>query len=874
MANEIRDAFNTVYVDGPSGSATQPQKSDIRSQVGGAIQTQFDGLKALTDAIPAIAVQADEAVDTANDALAIAITGIQPPKASVRILMTTNVVIASALENGDTLDGLTLATNNRIALTGQTAPAENGVWVVQASGSAVRSTDMDASSEIAAASFTVDAGTHASETWGCSTPAPITVGTTALTFVRSASASPTTAEVIAARGGSATLGGRLDASLDSLKDTLTQHLGRVADPTTTTGGASSGTFMFRDPVTERLPLSVVRVMPRVSGNIILKQLRLNVLTGTYSQIAAATVAATTGTGLNVFTPANFGSWIFEPGDWLGWSHTTAVGAVSPETFPDGGADFVGAGDVTSFTLASAHNGVGFTYQINADFGGFVQTVSAMAFDGQQDTIDDLIGPADYVLGRQSAPITGSGTALNYSHIQNTPAPYDQVLDELFIWLPGATSIFHLRRYGAPSGSPGSLSFPLLASVALRARAVGLNHFTQADFGLFPVAKGEYLGGFAPTTGGGNPANTAETDEGNGFFQVSGETNPLVTTTPVTAFRLQWQFKLRPAGPRASAVAFKALEARVTALEGSASTILNCYGDSMTAGSGGTAYPTQLATLLGRAVNNRGVGGQRAPDIFSRWGSFPILVPALTIPTSGSVDFTVSGFNGAFDQADPINENNTAGSGTTFSGVLAGVPGVLSRVSGTYPGSYVYRFTRTGSGSAVSVIAGENFFIDMSDNRDQSIPIFWAGRNSIGLQNISGQSSSQQFDKVIAWHERAIALLKGTTNTRRFLIMGPSNRNDEYSGSAATVVGAALTGSQSYDVIMQIENELRQKWPRSFVNQRGYLVSKYDSGTPQDVIDHGRDVPPSTKRADLLHYNTSGYGDVATVLAARIAQFGY
>ncbi len=65
------------------------------------------------------------------------------PKAAVRVASTANVVIATALENGDTLDGVTLATGNRVLLKDQTAPEENGIYVVVASGAASRSTDFD-----------------------------------------------------------------------------------------------------------------------------------------------------------------------------------------------------------------------------------------------------------------------------------------------------------------------------------------------------------------------------------------------------------------------------------------------------------------------------------------------------------------------------------------------------------------------------------------------------------------------------------------------------------------------------------------------------------------------------------------------------------
>lgn len=51
MANEIRDAFNTVYTDGPIGNPSQPAKSRIRQEVGGVIQQQVDGLKSRIDTL-------------------------------------------------------------------------------------------------------------------------------------------------------------------------------------------------------------------------------------------------------------------------------------------------------------------------------------------------------------------------------------------------------------------------------------------------------------------------------------------------------------------------------------------------------------------------------------------------------------------------------------------------------------------------------------------------------------------------------------------------------------------------------------------------------------------------------------------------------
>lgn len=70
------------------------------------------------------------------------------PKEAARVASTANVDIATGLENGDSIDGTTLVTGDRVLLKDQTAPEENGIYIVVASGAASRSTDFDSLSPI------------------------------------------------------------------------------------------------------------------------------------------------------------------------------------------------------------------------------------------------------------------------------------------------------------------------------------------------------------------------------------------------------------------------------------------------------------------------------------------------------------------------------------------------------------------------------------------------------------------------------------------------------------------------------------------------------------------------------------------------------
>lgn len=111
------------------------------------------------------------------------LTGLQW-KTAVRVATTTNGVLATAYENGDTIDGVVLATGDRILLKNQTAQSENGIYVVAASGAPTRATDSDTGAELVSATVFVREGTTNSDTqWTCTNDA-ITLGSTNIVFAQ------------------------------------------------------------------------------------------------------------------------------------------------------------------------------------------------------------------------------------------------------------------------------------------------------------------------------------------------------------------------------------------------------------------------------------------------------------------------------------------------------------------------------------------------------------------------------------------------------------------------------------------------------------------------------------------------------------------
>jgi len=112
------------------------------------------------------------------------ITGIKT-RIICRAASTANVVIASALENGDTLDGVTLVTGDRVLLKNQSTGSQNGIYTVVASGSASRDTEFDVITELAGQLVIIQEGTVNADTiFLCTTDTSATLGSSTITFTK------------------------------------------------------------------------------------------------------------------------------------------------------------------------------------------------------------------------------------------------------------------------------------------------------------------------------------------------------------------------------------------------------------------------------------------------------------------------------------------------------------------------------------------------------------------------------------------------------------------------------------------------------------------------------------------------------------------
>lgn len=110
-------------------------------------------------------------------------------KQAVRVVTITNVTLSGGAPNS--VDGVSLSLNDRVLVTGQSSAVQNGIYYVTtvgsgANGTWARSTDTNTTGELLSGTIVMvtEGSTYADTQWKLITNDPITIGSTALTFVQ------------------------------------------------------------------------------------------------------------------------------------------------------------------------------------------------------------------------------------------------------------------------------------------------------------------------------------------------------------------------------------------------------------------------------------------------------------------------------------------------------------------------------------------------------------------------------------------------------------------------------------------------------------------------------------------------------------------
>ena len=125
-----------------------------------------------------------QAQDAATKAYVDAVKQSLDIKDSVRVATTANITIATTLNVGDVIDGVTLVDGDRVLVKDQSTASENGIYT--AGSSPVRAVDANTSAEVTSGlfCFVTEGTTNGDNGFVLTTNDPITLDTTNLTFAQ------------------------------------------------------------------------------------------------------------------------------------------------------------------------------------------------------------------------------------------------------------------------------------------------------------------------------------------------------------------------------------------------------------------------------------------------------------------------------------------------------------------------------------------------------------------------------------------------------------------------------------------------------------------------------------------------------------------
>lgn len=291
------------------------------------------------------------------------------------------------------------------------------------------------------------------------------------------------------------------------------------------------------------------------------------------------------------------------------------------------------------------------------------------------------------------------------------------------------------------------------------------------------------------------------------------------------------------------------------------------GDSLTQGYGSSdnvTYLTVLETLLSTEVTtvNKGIGGEGAGTIFGRVNGIPFKVAEdITIPASNGTAVTVKLMNDFGSWLLPLlSHSNSAQC------VIGGIAGTLHTDAGGYDFSATYTFTRTASGVAANIKAGEEILMlpngVFGGMEPDSYQIIWVGQNGGFKWNESGRwqpDSAEHIDGVdVANYVNMIETHLKASPHAGFLVLSPTEKtNSLLENTLAKTFGSSYINVRKELISCGI----------SIALEEGYLVGNYPTAQDTENINNG--VIPSSLMFDNVHLNKAGYSVLAEIIKTRI-----
>lgn len=319
-----------------------------------------------------------------------------------------DVVLATDVDDGKSLDGVVLSTGDRILLKNQTNAIENGLWVVSATGAPTRPSDFaDGSAEASSAVFVSEGTTQADTGWVCTSDrGSDIVGTDNLSFVQFNGASNIIAGDGIDKSGNTisvdstvvrTLGDQSISGIKTFNNNGVFNLGLSvpADNQSITVGVGADLSITHD--------GTDTTMTSTTGNLILDN--TNILGSTINILGTDTADTSfqvqNDSGNSLFTLEGSGSATF--------SNTVAANEFTDTVLSITGGDITNAGSITATTFTDG----------TATLTGGDLTGLNTATDAQT----DYAASVAYVLSKTSSPVnfTDQAVVTSFTNV-NVAAP--------------------------------------------------------------------------------------------------------------------------------------------------------------------------------------------------------------------------------------------------------------------------------------------------------------------------------------------------------------------------------------------------------------------------------------------------------------------
>lgn len=338
------------------------------------------------------------------------------------------------------------------------------------------------------------------------------------------------------------------------------------------------------------------------------------------------------------------------------------------------------------------------------------------------------------------------------------------------------------------------------------------------------------------------------DEGRADVEITG------SFASAKAFILESMGNLKPISP---------------AKEYIAKPTVACWGDSLTEGQGCTdfrkggtySYPGVLKTLTGLEVYNMGSAGETAMTIAARQGAVNVLLEKdIVIPADcNPVEIKFKGYNYDGSLAGTVTPRNSKDWNPC---IINGIEGELSFSVNTSVNPRVLnwaKFTRKEPGDATMAAKGDQILLP--DNfkvaEKADINVIFIGTN--GVWNAEDKSGDNYAEDLVILINKMLAKTK---NPDKYIVISLTTGEKE----RWTNTEAALKKAFGEHVIL----------PKERLATEQVLTDNNITPTDQDKADLqvGR-VPTSLRLASNdVHFNDTGYAELAKLVYAKMLELGY